>query len=82
MALTTFKQLRAAVTEAEKSYSLYEYDACDPLATNSDEQNLEIFASKLADVIDCVLVIARNEGLDLTKSIKMKGDIKTENEKT
>lgn len=63
------RQCTKAVTEAKKSYALYEYDACDPLATNSDEQNLEIFASKLAGIIQCVLAIAGNEGIDMEKAI-------------
>lgn len=62
-------QCTKAVTEAKKSYALYEYDACDPLATNSDEQNLEIFASKLAGIIQCVLAIAGNDGIDIEKAI-------------
>lgn len=63
------RQCMKAVTEAKKSYALYEYDACDPLATNSDEQNLEIFASKLTGIIQCVLAIAGNEGIDMEKAI-------------
>ena len=62
-------QCTKAVKEAEKTYSLYEYDACDPLATNSDEQNLEIFASKLAGIIQCVLTIAGKEGIDMEKAL-------------
>lgn len=62
-------QCTKAVTEAKKSYALYEYDACDPLATNSDEQNLEIFASKLAGIIQCVIAIAGNEGIDMEKAL-------------
>lgn len=63
------KHCATEVVEAEKAYSLYEYDACDPLATNSDEQNLELFASELADIICCVLIIAGKEGIDIEQAI-------------
>lgn len=63
------KHCSTEVVEAEKAYSLYEYDACDPLATNSDEHNLELFASELADIICCVLIIAGKEGIDIEKAI-------------
>lgn len=63
------KHCATEVVEATESYTRYEEDACDPLSTNSDEQNLEHFASELADIICCVLIIASEEGIDIEQAI-------------
>jgi NTP pyrophosphatase (non-canonical NTP hydrolase) len=63
------KHCATEVVEASEAYRLYEYDVCDPLATNSDEQNIELFASELADIICCVLIIAGKEEINIEQAI-------------
>ena len=63
------KHTATEVVEATEAYTRYEEDACDPLATNSDEQNIKLFASELADIICCVLIIAGKEKIDIEQAI-------------
>lgn len=67
--LNLLKHCATEVVEAMEAYTHYEEDACDPLSTNSDEQNLEHFASELADIICCVMIIASAEGIDIEQAI-------------
>lgn len=68
--VSMLKHCATEVVEAVEAYRHYEYDACDPLATNSDEQNIELFASELADVIMCVLIMAAKEGIDIEEALE------------
>ena len=51
--------------DACKAYNNYLYDQNDPLATNDDKTNMNIFGAKLATAMATILIICGHEGIDI-----------------
>ena len=55
------KHTATEVVEATEAYS--------KIASAEDDKQIEHFASELADIVCCVLIIAGKEGLDMEKAL-------------
>lgn len=64
--VSMLKHTATEVVEAMEAYARWEWDD-----SNSHAYTMGLFASELADIIACALIICANEGIDMEVALKL-----------